>query len=151
MNIASPISAYTSSAGLCPSHWMPGALAAASFTIAARGPSPTILRCTLPPSCAQAFRSASTPLSRPSARTHPAGSEERGVGTEEAEVMQRLDHGDGLCPGGVVGGRGNQRKRIVEMGDLRPMFADQRADLVMGRPAPDRARHRLEATQGVEG
>src|SRR5207253_11283078 len=77
--------------------------------------------------------------------------EKEGVGTEEAAVVQCLDHPDACTPGGVVGGRGDQRKRVVEVSDLGPMPANQPANLVIRRPAPKRTGGRLEAAHAIDG
>ena len=65
------------------------------------------------------------------------------IGAEKTKVMQGLDDANVLCPGGIVGGRRDQRKRVVEMGDLRPMRSEQFSQLAERRAAPDRARRDL--------
>src|SRR5207244_5249874 len=58
--------------------------------------------------------------------------------TNEAVVMQRLHHSRSLFFARVVGGGGNQGKRIVEVNQLGPLFSQDRTQLPRSIPGPTR-------------
>src|SRR4051794_12675866 len=66
-------------------------------------------------------------------------SEKKRVGAEKTKVMHGLDHTNVFCPCGIVGGGRDQRKRVVEMCDLRPVLSEQFPQLADRSAAPDRA------------
>src|SRR6202048_3023033 len=69
--------------------------------------------------------------------------EQQGVDADKPKVVQRLDDGNALGPRGVIGGGRDQRKRIVEMDDLRAMLANKTPHLEKCWTAPDRAAREL--------
>ena len=58
------------------------------------------------------------------------------AGADQAEIMQGLDDGDTLVAGGVVGGRRDQRKSVVKVGDTEVFAAKKLAQFAIGARVP---------------
>jgi hypothetical protein len=69
--------------------------------------------------------------------TYVAVAKERSCRAEEPVIVERLDHGYTQVPAGVVGRRRDQRKRIVEMDDVRPAVLKQPMQFIPGGGGPN--------------
>src|SRR5262249_10969022 len=76
---------------------------------------------------------------------------ERGRGTDETIVVQRLYHGNAGIPAGVVGGRRHLEERVVEMHDVRPRAAQRLDHPALEADRPHRVARGHQRAKAVHG